>query len=417
MIINPTFLLQDPVIIQGLLNGTLARYGGIIRETATGQIVRHLVESPALTNNLMTFAANPYLGAVKIATDAVSQGMTIHKLNRVSNQINQVQQMLNPILGLSQIAAGASVLNVGISAVGFAYMGYKLHQIQNSLGKMQQSMEAGFKNIEDRLETLSGQLAYLHLLVQDNRQGQIRLAEAINQIHRTILIKDIAELRAELLEKNRFPDTSIQSALKVASKVRMVMSDQALQITPELEPQKILLTDVATQGWAVATATEAHLLLEVGKFEEAQELLSLEVPRFKQNAEQWANKLLNQERPELNTAYRFTAPVFKQHISQERIDRIIDINESDRNLSPEKKQEKQDNVAVEFQMSYATQFDRHWMYKQVAIAEYLDTFSELSARLETLQDFTTLCQKTGVKNSLELLPNNREEGSWYTLPY
>ena len=39
----------------------------------------------------------------------------------------------------------------------------------------------------------------------------------------------------------------------------MVMSDRVLQIVPELEPQKILLADVATQGWAVATATEANL--------------------------------------------------------------------------------------------------------------------------------------------------------------
>ena len=231
MIINPTFLIKDPAIIQGLINGTLTRHGGVIREAATGQIVRHLVESPALTGKLMTFAANPLLGAASVAVDAVGHGVNFH-------QLNQVKQLLTPILGLSQIAAGASVLNVGISAVGFAYMGYKLNQIQTSLGKMQQSMEAGFKNIDDRLDALSGQLAYLHLLVQENRQGQIQLADAINQLHRTILIKEIAELRAELIAKDRFPDTSIQSALKVASKVRMIMSDQVLQIMPELEPPK-----------------------------------------------------------------------------------------------------------------------------------------------------------------------------------
>ncbi|MDJ0633701.1 MAG: hypothetical protein QNJ34_10990 [Xenococcaceae cyanobacterium MO_188.B29] len=417
MIINTSFLIKDPAIIQGLLNGTLKRYGGVIREVGNPpSIVRHLVETPALTNNLMTVAANPALGAAKIATDAVGQGITIHKLNRVSNQINQVQQMLNPILGLSQIAAGASVLNLGISAVGFAYMGYKLHQIQNSLGKMQQSMEAGFKNIDERLDILSGQLAYLHLLVEQNRQGQIYLSQAINELHRTILIKEIAELRAELIAKDRFPDTSIQSALKVASKVRMVMSDQALQIIPELEPQKILLVDVATQGWAVATATEAHLLLEIGKFEETQELLALEVPRFKQNAEQWANNLLDLERSELNTAYRFTAPVFKQHISQERVDRIADISLVDRNLSLEKKQEKLDDIAVEFQMSYASQFDRQWVYRQVAIAEYLDNLSELSARLESLQAVADLCQKKEVQTSLDLLPQDTDKPMWYLLP-
>ena len=410
MLTNSLFLVKDTAVIQGLLNGTLTRYGGVIRETATGRIVKHLVESPSMTNSLMNVSANPILGSANVASNIVGHGITINKLN-------QIQRVLPSILQMSQIAAGASVLNVGISAVGFAYMGYKLNQIQTSLGKMQQSMEAGFRNIDERLDVLSGQLAYLHLLVEQNRQGQMHLAEAINQLHRTILIQEIAELRAELIAKNRFRDTSVQSALKVASKVRMVMSDRALQITPELEPQKMLLADVATQGWAVAIATEAHLLLEVGMFEDAKELLSFEVTRFKHNAEQWTNNLLNKERPELNTAYRFTAPVFKQHISPERVSRIAYISKGDRDLSLEKQQEKQDDITVEFQMSYASQFDRNWIYQQVAIAEYLDTFSELSARLETLPNFATLCQKAGVKSSLKLLPTERAEteNGWYII--
>ncbi|HEY9771505.1 MAG TPA: hypothetical protein V6C71_23920 [Coleofasciculaceae cyanobacterium] len=151
-------------------------------------------------------------------------------------------------------------------------------------------------------------------------------------------------------------------------------------------------------------------------FDEAQELLSLEVSKFQQNAEQWANNLLNTERPELNIAYRFTAPVFKQHISQERVARIVNVSSRDRNLFLEQKQEKYDDIEVEFQMSYASQLDLGWIYQQVAIAEYLDTFSELSAKLETLQDFAFLCQKIGVKSSLELLSSKQEEAIWYTLP-
>lgn len=160
--------------------------------------------------------------------------------------------------------------------------------------------------------------------------------------------------------------------------------------------------------------SKAHLLLEIGMFEDAKELLSFEVSRFQHHAEQWTNNLLNKERPELNTAYRFTAPLFKQHISRERVNRIANISKCDRNLSLEKQQEKQDDIAVEFQMSYASQFDRHWIYQQIAIAEYLDTFSELTARLDTLQNFASLCQTTGVKNSLELLPTE-QNNNWYTL--
>ncbi len=68
-------------------------------------------------------------------------------------------------------------------------------------------------------------------------------------------------------------------------------------------------------------------------------------------------------------------------------------------------------------MYYAAQFKhKDWIHKQVAIAEYLDTFSELSARLESLKTFTSLCQQTEVKSSLDLLPTKQAEQGWYTLP-
>lgn len=42
--VNSLFLIKDTAIIQGLLNGTLTRHGGVIRETAS-RIVRHLAET------------------------------------------------------------------------------------------------------------------------------------------------------------------------------------------------------------------------------------------------------------------------------------------------------------------------------------------------------------------------------------
>lgn len=415
MFIPVNFFLNDPAILKGLLDGTLTRYGGVIRETATGQIVRHLVESSSMTNHMMTLPFSPILGSASLITNTVGHGVTISKLNNVTNQLDRVQQMLSPILGMSQIAAGASVLNLGVSIAGFAYMGYKLNQLQTSLGKIQQSMKAGFNHIDERLNIISSQLAYLHLLVEKNRQEQQHISEAITELHRTILIQEIADLRAELLERNRFPDSPIQQALKVASRVRMIMSDRVLQIQPELEPQKMLLADLATQGWAVATATEAHLLLEICKTNDARELLNFEIPRFKQNAEKWTDTLLKQERPELNTAYRFTAPPFTKHISQERIERIANISSRDCALSAEKKQEKIDEIAIEFEMSYSSQFDRDWVHSQVAIAEYLDTFSELTARLESLQSFADLCHTKQVKSSRDILAIEPQKDGLYLL--
>lgn len=434
MLIDTTLLVKNPEIIKGLLDGSMTRYGSVIRWAAGtangGQIVRHLAETPGLTSKLMTVPFSPILGGV----DIIGHGLTYHKLMGI-------EKTLSSVMGLTQIAAGASVLNLGVSIAGFAYMGYKLHQIQNTLGNIQQSMEAGFNRVEadlnriennlnagfyhldqrfnqvdNSLDIISGQLAYLYLLVEDSRQKQKSLAKAISHLHQAMLIKEIAALKAELDDRSRFPDESPRSAIKTACRVRLFLSNQAIQATPELDAEIMLNADVSIQGWAVAIATEANLLLEIGKHQEAKELLAVEVPQFKQVAERWGQALINHENSYLSTAYRFSNDRFNHYITPERVERITQISTSDRALSPEQVRSKKTNVDVEFDMSYsATKFDQAWTHRQIAVAEYLDSLSELSARLESLESFADLCESKGVKSSQEIIPGNDAEPGIYAI--
>lgn len=434
MLIDTTLLVNNPEIIKGLLDGSMTRYGSVIRWAAGtangGQIVRHLAETPGLTSKLMTVPFSPILGGI----DVIGHGLTYHKLMGI-------EKTLSSVMGLTQIAAGASVLNLGVSVAGFAYMGYKLHQVQKTLGNIQQSMEAGFNRFEaglDRIEKdlsagfnhldkrlnrvdeglniISGQLAYLYLLVEDSRQKQKSLAKAISHLHQAMLIKEIAALKAQLDDRSRFPDESPRSAIKTASRVRLFLSNQAIQATPELDAEIMLNADVSIQGWAVAIATEANLLLEIGKHQEAKELLAVEIPQFKQVAERWGQALINNENTYLSTAYRFSNDRFNNNITPERVERITKISPSDRALSPEQIRSKKTNVDVEFDMSYsATKFDLAWTYHQIAVAEYLDSLSELSARLESLESFADLCESKGVKSSQEIIPGNDAEPGIYVL--
>ena len=434
MLIDTTLLVHNPEIIKGLLDGSMTRYGSVIRWAAGnangGQIVRHLAETPGLTSKLMTLPFSPILGGV----DVIGHGLTYHKLMGI-------EKTLSSVMGLTQIAAGASVLNLGVSIAGFAYMGYKLHQIQNTLGNIQQSMEAGFERIEadlnrieknlsagfihldqrlnrvdERLDIISGQLAYLYLLVEDSREKQKSLSKAISHLHQAMLIKEIADLKAQLDDRSRFPDESPRSAIKTASRVRLFLSNQAIQATPELDAEIMLNADVSIQGWAVATATEANLLLEIGKHQEAKELLAVEIPQFKQVAERWGQALINNENSYLSTAYRFSNSRFNNHITPERVERITKISPSDRALSPNQIKSKKTNIDVEFDMFYSdTKFDLAWTYRQIAIAEYLDTLSELLARLESLEYFADLCESKGVKSSREIMPGDDAEPGIYVL--
>jgi hypothetical protein len=442
MLIDTTLLVNNPEIIQGLLNGSMQRYGSVIRWAAGtvngGQIVRHLAETPGLTSKLMTVPFSPIVAGI----DVIGHGLNYHKLMGVESKLIGIEKTLSSVMGLSQIAAGASVLNLGVSIAGFAYMGYKLHQIQKNLGHIQQSMEEGFNRVEsglnridnrmeegfnrveyrlnqvdNRLDNISGQLAYLYLLVEDSRQKQTSLAKAISHLHQAMLIKEIAALKSELDDRSRFPDELPRSAIKTASRVGLFLSNQAMQATPELDAEIMLNADVSIQGWAVAIATEANLLLEIGKHQEAKELLASQIPQFKQVAERWGKALINDENTYLSTAYRFTNSRFKNHIASERVERITEISPSDRTLSPDKIRGKKTNVDVEFEMSYSSaKFDRAWTHRQIAVAEYLDGLSELSARLEGLESFANLCESTGVKSSREILPGDDAEPGIYILP-
>ncbi len=408
MLQNITLLMNDPAIVQGLLDGSLVRYGSVIRNAAgtsnAGQIVKHLAEAPGITSQLISLP-------------------------------------LSQVMGLTQIAAGASVLNLGVSIAGFAYMGYKLHQIQKKLGHLQQAMDAGFQRVEirldrieekmiegfvvvlnglnhldNRLNIVSGQLAYLYVLVQDSRQKQESLAKAISHVHQAMLIQEIASLKAELDDRSRFPNESPRQALKTASSVRLFLGSEAMKATPELDAELMLNSDISIQGWAVATATEANLLLEIGQHQEAKQLLFEEVPKFQQVAERWTSHCLNNDNESLATSYRFDAPPFKEYITSERVDRITQISNRDRTLTPDQIQRKKNEIEVEFEMSYSQdRYHQAWIYQQIALAEYLDTLSELLARLDTLQDFAVLCEVKEVKSSKELLPDENSEPGLYLL--
>lgn len=406
MIIKPNLLLNDSFIMDGLRSGVMQRWGGGIRWAPgqgpyPGAWVRHLLEAPETTNALMRESMPSLLRGAQSSI----QGL---------NQLGQVSQTLSNVLQLSQVAAAASVLNLGVSVAGFAYMGYKLHQIQNALASMQDVMVAGFDRIEGKLDKMAGQLVYLVLLVEENAQEQQRLGDAIAELHRAFLVGHVADLQAMMLDRSRFPDGQPQKAILTASRVRLNLSDQALRHTPELDARVLLLADISTQGWAAATAAEANLLLEIGQAREARQLLESETQKFIQHAQKWAGALLRDDRPQLATAYRFGVPRFAAHISAARVERICAITPGGQEISEDDARRKGKAAELELEMSHSAELGPAWDHRQLATAEYLDGLSELSARLDSLQAFAAECEIRKV-SSLELLPGPDAEAGLYLL--
>jgi len=406
----PTNLIADPQVIEGLANGSLVRFGSVIRHASGtpqgGEIFRHLLESPDLTSTLMNAPFNPVLPVADMTAKAAG----------ISGQLTQLGSTTSQILGLTQITAGASVLNLGVSVAGFLYMNHRLNQLQGQISEMSSLVEQGFSTIGGKLDRMQGQLAYLCLMMENNQVQQQQLKEGLARLHQAFLIKTISELQSELYSLRLFPEELPKNAIKASESARIFLCNQANQTPIEFTPQSMMIADVATQGWAVATATEAHLLLRHGRIDEAEEILNHTVPLFKNHCDRWGSTLIKTERSELSTAYRFEAPMFRDYISPERLARIIKISPDDQDISIQKREWKRQEAFVEFEMTRTKpNISRQWIYSQIALSEFLDTLSELSDRLDGLREFAKLCKRSGVKNCQELLPESGESGL-YTLP-
>ncbi|NJM00288.1 MAG: hypothetical protein HC924_16500 [Synechococcaceae cyanobacterium SM2_3_2] len=321
----PSLLFASAPIVTGLLNGSLVRYGGVIRESGTGRIVKHLAESGGLTNLIMGNPLSPILGGADVIINTLGHLATHRKLE-------VLQRTATEILGVSQIAAGASVLNLGVSAIGFGYMHFRMNQLQSSIIDLKSRVEEGFEDIGSKLDVLSGQLAYLQILAEDSRA---EILGAISDLHRAIFIQTLAKLQAELASLHRFPDTSPRDTLKVLCETRTFFIDQAHQIPTNRQPRHLLLADIALKGWAVSLATESQLLIKHGYLKDAADLLDAEVPRFRQLSQRWCSALIPDDRPQLQTAYTYMAPGFSHYISTERIQRIARLSPADQSLTLE----------------------------------------------------------------------------------
>jgi len=409
MLIDTTLLAENGPLIEGLVTGGLKRFGGVIRDASNGRIVRHLLEAPGTSEDLMRAPVHSLFGGVSSAVDAVGHGVTIHKLNAV-------QQTLSSVLHISQIGAAASVLNLGVSVAGFAYMGYKLNQLQKSMSAMQERMEAGFDRVDARLEAIAGQLSYLLLLAEANAIGQRQISDSLAELHRAVLVSDLAELQSWLDQLSRFPDDSPKDAIRSASKVRRTLSDQAVRATPNFEPQVMLVADISIRGWVVATATEANLLMRMGQHRDARQLIEHEQPRFAELAEHWADALLADERPQLRTALRFDSPRFRNLILPERVERVVRLHRPDRELTDERRVRRGKEAALELEMSHNATLSESWVHRQLAVAEYLDGLSEMSSRLETIGAFAHTCEVRHLPSSRNALPGPDAKPGIYVLP-
>lgn len=121
---NINVLFDVPALVaQGLMNGSLERVGGVVRDSSSKQVVMWLQEggsevSKALANPPMAgganalAAANPLLATANLGVSVAGFAMVLQQLNRISDQIRAVEAKVDRIShklddqALAQLKAG-----------------------------------------------------------------------------------------------------------------------------------------------------------------------------------------------------------------------------------------------------------------------------------------------------------------------
>lgn len=441
---------EQSEVIAGLKNGTLERYGCAIRKTSTLTITHFIIEPPEISQKLQDAPSARLLNSGRHTENHSKANNSfadiIDSLDKVLNKSNEDKtsaensphnnsqenspfvitdrtitspsiSQLSSILQVSQIAAAASVLNLGVSIAGFAYMGHKLNQIQKSLGDVQELIETGFKNLESKLDRMSVQLSYLFLLAQESNESQKRLEYALQEVHRLLLVQTLAKMNAAIQDYVMFGDQTIRDNIRIAEEVRSILLDQATRVEASLNPKALLIADLSINGWMIALIAKAQLLVKIGRYDDAIQLLTDDTNRFKQVVQQWAKTLIIDNYPsKLATAYRFAVPRLSKHISPERLKRIIRISSNDRNIGEMRLHRIINEAQVELSLKRYANLGLSWDYEQVAIAEYLDGMSEILARLESYCLYLKECKKRGIRTTEDLFVNLSPSSSFYLLP-
>ena len=182
-------------ILMGLADGSLVRNGGVIQDTS-GRVVMWLRELggagaiPGVSPTMLS-SIDPVTGVLNLAMQGVNTGISMRGFAAVTQQLNQMQGMLI-------VSTAASMLSLGVSAIGFAVISKRLKELEKRLEKAQEYLEKIDKKIN--LSFYANFRAGLALAMNAFTMSKVdnRRSSAFNAINRFL---EAEHIYADLVDK------------------------------------------------------------------------------------------------------------------------------------------------------------------------------------------------------------------------
>lgn len=161
-----TIPFEIPAELLGrIASGELVRYGTILKDSVTGQIVRHVQETGVAQAVLSNLASGPF-APLSMMAGVLDTGASIY----TGVKINQLKVMMETLQLLQVATLGVSLAGVGVSVAGFYYMHKRFNSLEGRMDHLGETMRAGFESL--RHSDLRKQLHLTKSLLQRAQHAQ-----------------------------------------------------------------------------------------------------------------------------------------------------------------------------------------------------------------------------------------------------
>ena len=137
-----TIPFEIPAELLGrVASGELVRYGTLLKDSVTGQIVRHVQETGVAQSVLSNLASGPFV-PISMVTDAVNAGASVY----TGMQLSQLKAMMATLQSLQVATLGVSLVGVGVSVAGFYHMHKRFNSLEKRMDDVGEAIRAAFES-------------------------------------------------------------------------------------------------------------------------------------------------------------------------------------------------------------------------------------------------------------------------------
>jgi len=157
--------------LPGIQDGSLIRFGGLLKDASSGQIVAHLQESSlahSLLSEFATIGMSPLSIGTQLATNFANSGAGIY----TAIQVAQLKSMVEALQVLQYATLGVSMVGVGVTLGGFLYMRGRFNTLDQNIQKLSTAIHLGFE--EAQKARLRSEMAKVNNLIESAKLAETR---------------------------------------------------------------------------------------------------------------------------------------------------------------------------------------------------------------------------------------------------